>query len=58
MNAMGVKLGNGWYSQEQLGGTNYGKYEKTLFNRAILFAILGPPRLLFNLNITFVNGAT
>jgi alpha-L-rhamnosidase len=57
MNAVGVKLGNGWYSQEQLGGTNYGKYEKILFDRAIYcFTILGPPRLLFTLNITFVNG--
>jgi len=25
MNAVGVKLGNGWYSQEQLGVPIYGK---------------------------------
>jgi alpha-L-rhamnosidase len=27
MNAVGVKLGNGWYSQEQHGESNYGKSE-------------------------------
>ncbi|CAF1475050.1 unnamed protein product [Adineta ricciae] len=38
-NAIGIKLGNGWYSQEQHGESAY-----------------GPPRLLFTLFITFMNG--
>ncbi|CAF1175379.1 unnamed protein product [Rotaria sordida] len=42
MNAVGVKLGNGWYSQEQQHGES--KY--------------GPPRLIFILTVTFENGGT
>jgi hypothetical protein len=32
MNAVGVKLGNGWYSQEQLGIPSYGIEEKNTFH--------------------------
>jgi hypothetical protein len=58
MNAVGVKLGNGWYSQEQLEGTNYGKWKLSFFfiSNEFSFIKLGPPRLMFTLNITFENG--
>jgi len=36
MNAVGVKLGNGWYSAEQHGAVYYGKKEYLLFRREIL----------------------
>lgn len=41
---MGVKLGNGWYSQEQLNRPGFGP------------PYPGPSRLIFTLTITFENG--
>jgi hypothetical protein len=31
MNAVGVKLGNGWYSHEQHGKSTYGKVKHSFF---------------------------
>jgi hypothetical protein len=57
MNAVGVKLGNGWYSQEQHGESNYGKSEFIFLRRDFLIDnSLGPPRLYFSLLITLENG--
>jgi alpha-L-rhamnosidase len=57
MNAVGVKLGNGWYSREQQGEQSYGKRKFSFFfTGKFSFLILGPPRLVFSLSITFQNG--
>jgi alpha-L-rhamnosidase len=57
MNAVGVKLGNGWYSPEQQGERSYGKQKFSFFfTGKFSFLILGPPRLVFTLSITFKNG--
>ncbi|CAF2633920.1 unnamed protein product [Rotaria sp. Silwood2] len=59
MNAVGVKLGNGWYSQEQyllpsIPEPNYGKTKKTELRSLYVF-LIGPPRLMFILQIIFEN---
>mgnify|MGYP002782019571 CR=1 FL=1 len=61
MNAVGVKLGNGWYSQEQYllsppNGANYGTDLSLSLRKRRKFGFSGPPRLLFILNVTFTDG--
>jgi hypothetical protein len=51
-----VKLGHGWYTAEQREDPAYGKPEGIFFEKDTSLEILGPPRLLFTLLITFENG--
>jgi hypothetical protein len=39
MNAVGVKLGNGWYSREQHGEQDYGKQNFFLFHKNFFLLI-------------------
>ncbi len=50
-------MGNGWYSQEQHGELDYGKWKVIFFEKDFpIDNVLGPPRLLFSLSIKFENG--
>ncbi len=49
-------MGHGWYTAEQREDPAYGKPEVMFFERDTCLEILGPPRLLFTLLITFENG--
>jgi hypothetical protein len=40
MNAVGVKLGNGWYSREQHGEQDYGKQKFSFFFHTNFFLLI------------------